>query len=264
MANIEQAEANASHSDASNGKRSRPMEWMKFDPVLVGTEVEGLSLAEQGAYFLTFRHLWTRGPLSEEHLRRLCREHFDAVRDRMIEHGDALTFAWVEDARSRGESIRAKRVKAGEERAKQRADRRKEEAKHILAHPSTPPAHASDSSASALSMSVSMSPSQSSGGEKGTRTRKRSTPAPLPFASEAFISSWNAFDDMRKAKRKPMTEQARAMILADLLKMGEAQAIRSLNKSTRNGWTDVYGSDDKGPGSTPQQAVKDEPWNARA
>lgn len=63
---------------------------------------------------------------------------------------------------------------------------------------------------------------------------------PLPFTSEAFAMSWAAFDQMRKAKRKPMTERARALIIADLIKMGEPVAIQQLDLSTRNGWTDVY------------------------
>lgn len=63
---------------------------------------------------------------------------------------------------------------------------------------------------------------------------------PLPFTSEAFALSWAAFEQMRKAKRKPMTERARALIIADLIKMGETVAIQQLDLSTRNGWTDVY------------------------
>lgn len=62
----------------------------------------------------------------------------------------------------------------------------------------------------------------------------------LPFESEKFKSSWGAFEQMRKAKRAPMTDRAKELIIADLVKMGESDAIQSLDKSTRNTWTDVY------------------------
>ncbi len=62
----------------------------------------------------------------------------------------------------------------------------------------------------------------------------------LPFASEAFAIAWDGFAQMRASKQKPMTEHARSLILAELLKMGEASAITSLENSIRSGWTDVY------------------------
>lgn len=62
----------------------------------------------------------------------------------------------------------------------------------------------------------------------------------LPFTSEAFALAWAGFEIMRKAKRKPITERARAMILADCVKLGEADAIRALIASERHGWTDIY------------------------
>lgn len=72
------------------------------------------------------------------------------------------------------------------------------------------------------------------------RARKKPEPAPHPFDSPEYLAAFEAFDQMRIAKRKPMTDRARQLILADLSKMGEADAILSLNTSTRSGWTDVY------------------------
>lgn len=79
--------------------------------------------------------------------------------------------------------------------------------------------------------------------EKDTTSGKERAGAnvnPLPFTSEAFALAWGAFEQMRAKKRKPMTDQARALIIADLRKMGEPDAIASLNASIRSGWTDVY------------------------
>lgn len=62
----------------------------------------------------------------------------------------------------------------------------------------------------------------------------------LPFSSIDFTTAWDGFVSMRIGKKKPMTDRARKLIIGDLLKMGEQDAIRSLNASERAGWTDVY------------------------
>ena len=77
-------------------------------------------------------------------------------------------------------------------------------------------------------------------GKKERASAKEPKVIQLPFTSEAFALAWAGFETMRVKKRKPMTERARAMILADCLKFGEAQAIQALNTSERNGWTDIY------------------------
>lgn len=61
-----------------------------------------------------------------------------------------------------------------------------------------------------------------------------------PFTSPEAIAAWVGFVEMRKKKGKPMTDRARELIVKDLLKMGEADAITSLDQSTRAGWVDVY------------------------
>ena len=78
---------------------------------------------------------------------------------------------------------------------------------------------------------------------KTVRKKEREEKVPageLPYSSPEFAKAWNAFDQMRTAKRKPMTDRAKELIVADLTKMGETAAIESLNNSTRSGWTDVY------------------------
>ena len=61
-----------------------------------------------------------------------------------------------------------------------------------------------------------------------------------PFSSAEAIAAWDGFVAMRKKKGKAMTDRARELIVADLIKMGEADAVKALNNSTRGGWTDVY------------------------
>lgn len=61
-----------------------------------------------------------------------------------------------------------------------------------------------------------------------------------PWVSQA---AWDAFEEMRKAIKKPMTERAKALIVTELAKIsgpaGE-NAAAILEQSTRNNWQDVY------------------------
>lgn len=56
------------------------------------------------------------------------------------------------------------------------------------------------------------------------------------------VDAWNGYLEMRKKKRKEPTDRARDLVIADLLKFKEAgyDLEEILNKSTKNGWTDVY------------------------
>jgi hypothetical protein len=243
MANVERAEENTSLTDPTKGKRQRPLEWMKFDPVKVSTEVEGLTLCEQGAYFVTFRHLWTNGPMTELQVRRLCRDHFGAIRDRMIGLGELLTFEWLEEARSHGEDIRHKRVKAGEARARQRARESAAQPNNGTASVSTGPAHASDSSASALSMSPSPSSSTSQVGSAERASANEPTyPADFPpcMCTPEALKAWDIWAQSRKEKGKPITATARKLQLADCASWGTTRAIAACLHSAKGNYQGLF------------------------
>jgi hypothetical protein len=61
--------------------------------------------------------------------------------------------------------------------------------------------------------------------------------------SDSFKEAWQGFVDMRKAKKKPMTERAAKMILKKLDKLSggdEEMQIAILDKSVVKCWDDVY------------------------
>ena len=65
----------------------------------------------------------------------------------------------------------------------------------------------------------------------------------LPFQSKEFIEAYNDFKEMRKKKKAPYTVRAETLILKKLSKLSngnEDTAIKILEKSIINGWTDVY------------------------
>jgi len=72
--------------------------------------------------------------------------------------------------------------------------------------------------------------------QKGAKPTKMVLPDWLPLAA------WNGYMEMRKEKRKAPTVRAVELLLAELHKllMAGQDIAAVLDKSTRNGWTDVY------------------------
>lgn len=85
------------------------------------------------------------------------------------------------------------------------------------------------------------------GGREGKgKERKEEDDATRPFVLPAWIpkASWDGYVEMRAKKRVPMTDRARDLRIADLQKFhDEGHDVGAiLDKSTSNGWTDVYAS----------------------
>jgi uncharacterized protein YdaU (DUF1376 family) len=55
-------------------------------------------------------------------------------------------------------------------------------------------------------------------------------------------SNWQDFEEMRRKARKPMTDRARALVVAELFKLRNSghDPAKVLDQSTRNAWQDVY------------------------
>lgn len=69
--------------------------------------------------------------------------------------------------------------------------------------------------------------------------------APLPPALDTALieKAWNEYQEMRKAKKKPMTVRAQELTLKELEKLSggdEQKAVDILNQSIKNTWTGVY------------------------
>ena len=60
------------------------------------------------------------------------------------------------------------------------------------------------------------------------------------FKESEFIESYKGFLEMRKKKRKQPTARAENMLLKKLHKYTLEEAVKMLDQSTLNGWTDVY------------------------
>lgn len=85
-------------------------------------------------------------------------------------------------------------------------------------------------------------PDQSSPKAK-TKSQNQRTTSPA-FAVPEWLSQddWKAFEDSRKKLRKPMTDRARSLVLAELEKLrarGQDPAA-VLSQSVRKGWLDVF------------------------
>lgn len=56
----------------------------------------------------------------------------------------------------------------------------------------------------------------------------------------SLLEALRSFDEMRKKIRKPMTDNARQLLLKKLQKQPYAEWVEILEQSTLNGWQDIY------------------------
>jgi uncharacterized protein YdaU (DUF1376 family) len=85
---------------------------------------------------------------------------------------------------------------------------------------------------------ASASPSENSEEHKA---RRRGKNPPRAFVVPETIppETWAAFEEHRKALRKPMTDRARSLIVSKLERLG-GNPVEILEQSIRKGWQDVF------------------------
>lgn len=87
-----------------------------------------------------------------------------------------------------------------------------------------------------------------------TSNQNKEAELPLDFALPEWIptEAWDGYVAMRKKQRKPMTDRARDLKVAELQRFrDEGYDIGAiLDKSTANSWTDIYPPKDGGTGPT--------------
>lgn len=91
---------------------------------------------------------------------------------------------------------------------------------------------------------TSPSPSPSPSLKEDRKKNKRPTPAASSFVLPDWIKNeiWEAFEEMRLKEKHPLTDRARDLIVKELQRiMAFGHDPNScLERSTRNGWRDVY------------------------
>src|SRR5262245_5354331 len=92
----------------------------------------------------------------------------------------------------------------------------------------------------AVSLSPSLSPSPSLKEEKNKKPPHHAVAFELPLRVEKM--TWDAFVEMRKKERHPLTEHAKTLIVRKLknFMLDGHDPNEILNASTANGWRDVY------------------------
>lgn len=91
--------------------------------------------------------------------------------------------------------------------------------------------------------------------EPSGRSRKQKAAASQPFVLPDWIpeEAWSGYVEMRQKKRAQMTDRARGLVVAELLKFKDAgyEVGAILDKSTANNWTDVYEPKGSAPAAQP-------------
>jgi len=195
------------------------------------TTLAALNYEERGAWVTLVSHCWWEGPLSLEVAKRLIGEKLlQSVRFLLHIRKNTVTFDWIEEARKKQaarsdvNATNGRMGGRGNRRGRKRKTERLPNDKRIESK--TKPSRAGIANAKRNTI--------------GGKERARASDAPFPFTTPAAVKAWTAFQLMRKDKLRPMFKDARSLIIADLQQMGEAEAIKALNKSVRSGWADVY------------------------
>ena len=77
------------------------------------------------------------------------------------------------------------------------------------------------------------------------------------------IDAWQGFEEMRKKIRKPLTDRARKLILAELKKLGD-DPVALLNQSVQNSWSGIFPLKVKSSGDGPPWWASNEGIQAKA
>ena len=160
--------------------KGRPMEWIKYDPVRVSLEADGLDLMGRGLYFTMISHFWHNGPMTEALLQRVCRERSADMLARAVRVGESeppvYSFLWLEEARAYGKATHQQRVDAGVASiAKRNAAKRP-----LNDHSMAADARSADAERPFFSLSLSSSPSESEKGKDAASAAPGEPPSPPP------------------------------------------------------------------------------------
>ena len=161
--------------------------------------------------------------------------HREAVENVLNEFFTLTDSGWVN---SRADvEIAAMREKQQKQRDK--ANKRWHKPEPEPGNASAMPRHEGDDAAASDSDADAMPPTPTP-----TPTPKNKKPAPPAFVLPDWIpaEAWCGYEEMRKRKRAPMTPRARDLKVAELMRFKEAghDIAAILDKSTSNGWTDIY------------------------
>lgn len=75
---------------------------------------------------------------------------------------------------------------------------------------------------------------------RGEKRRVTKDPPSPPFESERFRQAWTNWEDHRRQKKKPLTPTTIVEQFKYLASLGESEAIKTLEFSTRQGWEGLY------------------------
>lgn len=121
----------------------------------------------------------------------------------------------------------------------------------------------------AVNHTDNQSPTPSSSSSSSTskpKTKKASADAPFVLPDWIPTGPWQAYLEMRNKKRKPATDYAKKLVVAELEKLRAAghEPGAVLDRSTKAGWTDVYAvpAGASVSGKTLEQLIAEDPTYA--
>lgn len=219
--------------------KEKAFDYMQVPMAIVATDLTGVSVEVEGAYFRLVRLIAVNGPMKIADIRRKIGEVPDV--EHLLDHSSSdveplLSFCWVEEWRIRAKASRERMSAKGRASAAKRAEKKSKKNKR-----STHVEQQHNSGSTAVEHSTILYSTLISGKNSGEKERAESKPTePLPFASPAFAEAVARWERHRAEIKHKMTPEARKAWLKKCEAMGEADALAAIDHSIANGWTGMF------------------------
>ena len=237
--------------------KEKAFDYMQVPLAIVATDLTGVSVEVEGAYFRLARLLGVNGPMKLADIRRKIGEVPDV--EHLLDHSSAdveplFSFGWLEEWRCRAKASRERMSEKGRASAAKRAEKKSKKNKR-----STHVEQQHNNGSTAVEHTTILSSTLLSGVNSGEKERAESKPTePLPFASPAFAEAVARWERHRAEIKHKLTPEARKAWLKKCEAMGEAAAIAAIDHSIANGWTGMFPpkTDDHRPPAPHQSAER--------
>lgn len=213
---------------------SRAFDYMQVPLAIIATELTGLEIPDEGAYFRVARLLAVKGPMTLDAIRDAIGTNARVERRlnwRSTDVEPLLSIGWVEEWRERANAARGRQSEKGKASAAKRASKRKGRNRRSSSVEHT---HHNGSTVVEPSTILYSTVRDSSGKE-----RAREAPT-LPFTSGAFVAAWTRWEKHRREKKQALTTSTRDAQFLKIKVWGEARAIAAIDHSIEQGYTGLF------------------------
>lgn len=231
---------------------TRAFDYMQVPLALIASELTGMDIATEGAYFRAARLIAVNGPMSMDAIRRKIGEQPDiehALNHISTDEVPLYSFNWLEEWRGRAEASRERLSIAGHASAKARAKKKGNKKKK-----STQVEQVLDSSSTSVEHTTILSSSISSL-QKERASEVEVIPEGFTVSHWRSIQKWFTYREQSKKKMAPMSKDS---FIAKWKAKGEAATVSAIEHSIEKGYQGCFEPDTTHKANGHQQSTEDQ------